>query len=349
LAAGGALSARADRPLPEPHSDRAFERGTQVFRLILFSLGLQPVQRLDELNDDPPHTALIVLGDTNVLDEMGEVPLKQYLNRGGTMLLATDRKTTGLVESVFGIGISGWHVETFARDEQYQHNVDCPIITGENIDHGDGKRRQEYPFLRGIQKVVTNRPSYFALPGRRSDRTSHQQEVLWFPSGCVCGSHGPRPSTLVLGMVSLDYSSPVLLLADHSLFINSMLLQPDLWRDDANYGFTGNCVNWLTENGKRKRVLLLDEGEVVQSFVVPPGEVPGMTPKQLNRLPVPSAEVVNHLVRAWEDENIFNRLLLEHVPLSRILRGLVVALTALLVGYGLFRLWRARHDAELGR
>ena len=54
----------------------------------------------------------------------------------------------------------------------------------------------------------------------------------------------------------------MLLLPDHSVFINSMMLQ----NDNANFRFAQNTVRWLTNNGTRRRVLFLDDGDVVKKF-----------------------------------------------------------------------------------
>ena len=46
-----------------------FGQGTHAFRRILFDLKLEPLQSVSDL-DDAPHTLLIVLGDTTVLDQV---------------------------------------------------------------------------------------------------------------------------------------------------------------------------------------------------------------------------------------------------------------------------------------
>src|SRR5262249_3080122 len=59
----------------------------------------------------------------------------------------------------------------------------------------------------------------------------------------------------------------VLFLADHSIFINNMMLQADT----GNVGFTYNCLDWLSAGGdeRRNRVLLYDGGKLVTDFNVP--------------------------------------------------------------------------------
>jgi len=53
--------------------------------------------------------------------------------------------------------------------------------------------------------------------------------------------------------------------ADHSVFINAMLVQ----NDNQNAVFAYGCVDWLTENGKRKHVLFINEGHLQSRFDTP--------------------------------------------------------------------------------
>src|SRR5205823_4874413 len=52
--------------------------------------------------------------------------------------------------------------------------------------------------------------------------------------------------------------------------INAMMWQ----RDIENFDFAYNCVNWLTEQGKRHEVLFLEEGEIQKTFEIPLKEPP---------------------------------------------------------------------------
>jgi hypothetical protein len=56
---------------------------------------------------------------------------------------------------------------------------------------------------------------------------------LWFAAGGDWGEKGGR----------------ILILADHSVFINDMMT-PD---DNDNLEFASNCLEWLTDGGKRSR------------------------------------------------------------------------------------------------
>ena len=93
----------------------------------------------------------------------------------------------------------------------------------------------------------------------------------------------------------------MLILADHSVFINAMLWQTD----NQNYSFAVNCVNWLTEHGKLQRVFFSDEGRQQTKFDVPL-KVPPSLP-----LPPPEKLVAafDQVMAGLERENRFNTLL----------------------------------------
>jgi hypothetical protein len=57
----------------------------------------------------------------------------------------------------------------------------------------------------------------------------------------------------------------LLLLADHSIFINEMMLPTD----NGNVEFTDNCMTWLSDGGTRKKVLFVEEGTINATFDVP--------------------------------------------------------------------------------
>src|SRR5205823_5090731 len=95
---------------------------------------------------------------------------------------------------------------------------------------------------------------------------------------------------------------PILLLPDHSLFINAMMLQGD----NANFVFAQDTVRWLTGNGARKRVLFLDDGAVVDKFQVPLSEIPDPTQLPPEHLPLPTVDVFNQILASWQDEDVFN-------------------------------------------
>ena len=91
-------------------------------------------------------------------------------------------------------------------------------------------------------------------------------------------------------------------MADHSVFINVMLWQTD----NQNLDFASNCVEWLTEKGRRKEVYFFDEGIPQQTFDLPLKEMPAPS------LPPPESLVAafDQVLAGLERENRFNELIL---------------------------------------
>jgi hypothetical protein len=127
----------------------------------------------------------------------------------------------------------------------------------------------------------------------------------------------------------------LLVLADHSVFINDMMLQ----EDNDNIGFAYNCLDWLREGGgRRDRVLLLEEGVVNSNLDVP------LSPPLLP----PPGPWMNQLLRDIQAENLLNRAILGRVSPNQLFRGLFVVLTGGLLLFGLGRLLKARYHVEAG-
>jgi hypothetical protein len=141
-----------------------------------------------------------------------------------------------------------------------------------------------------------------------------------------------------------------LFLADQSVFIDEMMLQ----RDNENFDFAFNCLEWLTEGGRRDRVLFMDQGTIQTEFGMPVPPLPVPEP------PLPTQEelvpAVNQWLRDMEDKDVFNQLLLDltarHPSQTvgqrrfRIWQGVAIGGTVVLLAYGLYRLERGRLRRE---
>jgi hypothetical protein len=314
-----------------------FGQGTHAFRRILHDLKKEPLRDAGALRDDPTHTLLIVLGDTDVLAQVPD-GLEAYLSRGGAALVATDRwwqwhPTRGGEVEVFGDKVTNLDASMVYRDIP-----DCPYIKG--FPQKDSPLFRTFgikSLLPGLHRVATNRPSYLrhtALPGE-------MQYMARFVKGCDYGN----PRLRGRGEQFFAAGGPVgegrlLVLADHSVFINDMMLEPDT----DNIAFTYNCIDWLSEGGEeRNRVLFLEEGEVRSFFDIPLKE-------EEPRLPPLDALVplLDEKIHELEIKDAFNKLVQDMVPYRSLLAGLALALTALLAANGLYLLARSRHRIDLG-
>jgi hypothetical protein len=263
-------SAPAQQRKPNP-----FAEGTHVLRRILFDLGCDSLERFDQL-DDPAHTILIVLGDMSRLDE---VPggLKAFVGRGGAALLATDQKVDKpeaekAISEVAGVQINGRQVVILNEDPRFRYKglPDCPIVWPSATALGEVLFRNPRGKALGPLSVATNIPSYLSTAGSRPRGVV---DFARFPRDCARES---TPGNLVpfanwllpplFGVGGDVGDGRVLVMADHSVFINEMLMQTD----NDNFEFAYNCLEWLQGEGKqRTKVLFVEEGRVQTNFNIP--------------------------------------------------------------------------------
>jgi hypothetical protein len=161
----------------------------------------------------------------------------------------------------------------------------------------------------------------------------------------------------------------ILVLADHSIFINRMILP----RDTGNLEFTANCLHWLRGGvssmseamkvmnnsphgtqaltGERDKLLFWDDGEVRTNFEVPLKSVPITPPWGAE--PAIVAVIDQALARA-ESQNAFNRDLLEGLgdegwTMGRLGRSALYLLTFAFLLLLVYRVvWRERYRIDLG-
>jgi hypothetical protein len=267
----------------------------------------------------------VVFGDTRVLDEVREATggLGEFRRNGGAILIASDRRSRHRLDDL-GVVVSGAPVRQ-VEGEPYWNERQCPLIRP-TLDDG-------HPVLSGVGRIATNRPSFLAT-ARWSDL-----KVRAFLSGVSIGD-GPQGAQPAGDLPYLAASNPdargghVVVLAGHGVFMNGMVAQPD----NENFVLAFNCVRWLTDGGKRRHVLFVEEGKVQTSFDVPLAEMPP--------LPMPRTEVLNRLLRGLEEENRFNELLLNHPGKANLVRGLLVTVSVLLALYVIWRLFVARHHID---
>jgi hypothetical protein len=326
LAVGLSLNV-ADRVPAQEAGEPVPHAGTQVFRrYVLHNLfQLTPLKRVEDLAGDPGNSLLIVFGDTASLPATGLTPerLADFREQGMTLLIATDRPDHDWLKP-WGMRIPGDLVEQDAN-HAYRHYVGCPRITSYR-DPGSA-----HPLFQGLTRgLATNQPSYLLL------KAGALQALATFSGDCWLLSRPGNFFGCYIAGTDSD-SRPdqrMAVIAGHGIFMNAMMAQ----RDNDNFAFACNCIHWLTDGGKRKRVLLLEEGTVQSQFDIPIRETPG--------LHLPTSRVVNKILHNLEEERLFDRLLFKFIPPEAIKRMALILCTVGLLIYGVRRLLRAQHRAE---
>jgi hypothetical protein len=211
----------------------------------------------------------------------------------------------------------------------------------QEIRLGNDTRHPLFDKLRDPPLVATNRPSYMRrllLPAVATLPINGRERIL---GSELLGKGKELEWTTPLKFAvthQFDSGGRLLAMADHSVFINDMLLQGD----NDNWPFATNVVDWLTDNGKRKQVLFCEDSAIRSDF---------NTELQIPEPRLPPIEVlvpmVNQLLAGLERENAFNQLLVQTFGnLNAVMRTTLLVLTFALLIYGLYRVLNARHRVE---
>lgn len=376
----------------------SYGQRTDAFRRLLFEFQFKPLKRFDELEMNPSESLLIVLGDPRCLSR-STFPqgLRSFVERGGAVLIATDRETVGeagdILDQLAGVTVTG---ETLiCRNPNpkvlYDGSEYCPFVE----PLADALAPNRSTNILGVLATVVgvgSRPALFRNPHptepdlrvatNAPSRLRRNARGWWWPSGIYRLAELPneceierrmmfRPASqehLLFAVGGSVGKGRVLVLADHSVFINRMVLP----RDNGNLEFAANCLHWLrggvstpTEalraingpqtleqlTGQRNKVLFWDDGLIRTDLEVPLKRVP--LKSALPPEPVIVAALDKTLANL-EDDDYFNRKLLENMEdasggRQSLLRNVVYLLTlaaALLLGYRF--LWRVRYTTSSG-
>jgi hypothetical protein len=293
----------------------AFLEGTHAFRRILYDAAhkgkLTPLAKGDT-QADPKRTLIVVLGDPDPLRTVEHYtghPLSSFLEKGGALLVATDKRTPE-GPWPFYWSVTG-EIMNLARPDggtAYRGMKECPYVApvgGANPNLFE----PSLPVFRGEKP----RPIASNLPSRLSSPSS-----VLSPSGFSLARRPPRGFS-VLAVIPgpfegqagpVDFAAGgtvgagrVLIMADHSVFINEMMLQPD----NGNIDFAYRCAEWLLtgpDGRRRDKVLYYEEGVVRTDF-----DIPLKTPPPP---PLPPPEtllgMLDETVHAMEEEGTFARM-----------------------------------------
>jgi hypothetical protein len=345
---------------------RKLLEGTEVFRRILCDKDCTPLSGFSDLERNAKHRILIVLGNLDSIAGMKFRKLDAFVRAGGAVLAASDRplrssEARDQLLEVSGVIISESTLGCKEENRCYKNFPFCPYV--EPILGSD-------PFLFAIGgsvgevngatkrlEVATNVPSMLEVLDRGKRLPPGIERLARLPASSYL-EHLPKlvgaevPPLFAVGGELGD--GRVLVLADHSIFINEMMLPPD----NNNVEFTEECVDWLRgPGGQRNQVLFVEDGRIQTKFDIPLRsvnlpieEVAKAIFERRNELLGEAEKVVGRL----EDDNAFNRGLLNllygmGLPPRRLL-GLAISFGALaLLLYFIYRATRRRfrHEAAV--
>jgi hypothetical protein len=326
-----------------PARARVSATGFDALRGLSKRAGLQPLGSWEDLFSDPSRNVLIVLGDTRLLNaRLGEI--REFLNAGGVVLIATDRPSVDLL----GVSVSGERVRDAESTHRYQIS-DCPIVFAED---------ESRPIFGGLWKVATNLPSYL----RGSPARGIAVTVLaWFYESAQVFPPGMarQPTYLPFAAMLSVGRGRLLMMADHSVFINSMMMRTD----NDNFVLAERTLEWLATDGAARRTgcLFLEEGRVRTSFDVlwidpPPPSLKEIAEILKDNWPL-AIPIMNAVARAAQEpdgplrdlqgpDSPIRRWARSLIPRSVLGQGLAVAATVALILLALGRMTTSRQRVD---
>jgi hypothetical protein len=362
LAAAPAAPAQRG-PAPQPGSQ--FLEGTHAFRRIIYDTGgkkeLTALHGVGEVLNYT-QTLIVVLGDPSPLAELdGQFPggLRGFVEGGGALLVATDHEELRVLRDAFSVTVTGELLNVDGGGERcFRGKPECPYI-----DPLPGASPPLFepalPASRNLpaRRLATNLPSNLLAIGPIGRR---------LPVLATLPAVPPRFGIInswtfaVGGEVGLGRA---LVMADHSVFINEMMLQ----RDNGNIDFAYRCAEWLLgrpagQRGRRTQVLYYDDGTAQTKFDIPLKDLPppplpppdtlmGLLDETLHKM-----EEEGTFVR-MEEDNLHNQFMddvMDGLPLWKGARSewkfwtLAVIVASVSLGlYGFVRLGAFRHRPEL--
>jgi hypothetical protein len=335
-----------------------FTEDTHVFRRILFDFNFTALKDVrQQLATDPADTVIVILGDTTWISRQGAGWLPAFVEKGGALLVATDRPPNREVSNelfeVAGVTITGMSVRCSDEGAGYRGLDYCPLlrpVSNARPALFRDPRRGETTALR----VATNLPSF--LQQRERTLPGQVQMLAFLPTPWYSPAWPNRRQVLLSLLFAVGGErgpGKVLVLADHSIFINEMMLPPD----NGNVEFTYNCLDWMRgkADGRRTKVLFFEDGRVRTDFDVPlksvpidPAQLPGLLYANRNELAVGvEQELVRLENRNAHNEGLMGFLADMGLTPDRLEQYAIVLLSVLLVGFAGYRLLsRGRHRAE---
>jgi hypothetical protein len=317
--------------------------GPHLFCHVLHTNKMTPIESFTEAMKAPMETTIILFGDPAFLKETtwAEIRLTQFLDAGGSLLIATDHEWNLGELSIHFTGTPVYTPEDQSKEFAYRGELECPMLRYAFVDKGHDVRA--HPLFGLLHKgIATNYPSHLrVLRGNKA-----LEGLLEFPFADELWivRPGRRPGLHAQYMAgSPKNTAPLgraLYIAGHGMFINAMMAQTD----SDNFEFAGNAVRWLREGPdgtSHSKVLFYVDGEIVSNFDMK------LTPP-IPPLPIPPVAALNRLVRGWENERFFQNMLAEALGsnMGRFIAIVLGIVTLIVLIYGAKKFMEARHHFE---
>ena len=346
-----ALAQPAQEPIAVPGD------GTELFRGLLDHAGIKPVteRELQNLLANPWDDIIFIsLGNPDGAPNQRLRPLP-YLQRAsarGGVLIATDTHLRLQSSSNAALTINGQLVECAVPKSTHRQKPHCPYL----IPMNPGEVTFSSEIFRGLKSIATNSPSFLTVQQLGGD---FQHPLATFPRNSrIQDSEFRLPDDTLFAIAGEGPDEfnrqpyRLLVMADHSVFINQMLLEPGTENIELAY----RTIKFLQEPNNRKRCVFFENGKLIDHF----DDLRQTFGKQ-NQMPLPQVnlwgmqdkltDLGNVIIDRLQANDANNKLLLgssnPHRSLSVIARFLVILAAAMACFFLLRRAWSTRKPGDI--
>jgi hypothetical protein len=343
----GTLPAQDEEP-PEDDEDTVTVEPlkTEIFRSALDQKGIKPIASSGDIRTDPRNSIIILLGEKSISNYTGW-ELRQAVEQGASLLIASDRSSARTsLGQLFGVEIEGAAVDADPED-CFRQKEFFPFVRPKHwLQVEPGSPRALFQSLdpSGTNALATNDPSFLRI---RPNFFPRPEVLAGYPfSAKIPGRGNLDPDQDFFAAGGPLGEGRYLVLADHSVFINSMIWRPEL---NANLFFARDCIDWLQGPEKKTRCLFIEDGVIQTQFElkVPEKPIPWLKKLLLAKLIIERAG--NQVVGEFQQKDVFNRFLNENVGHRTILRFVLLVVTVLAAFFGLFLMLRNRTRPDPAR
>ena len=139
-----------------------------------------------------------------------------------------------------------------------------------------------------------------------------------------------------------------LVLADHSVFINWMIL-----KNDNNREFIHSSMDWLQEpansSEQKTKCLFIEDGEIKTDFDLPVRDIDVPWLDVLAKAMTVFETHGDRIISELEERDFFNKAAAAGVSMRDVRRSMLIVLTFCLAAFGLMRLMRSRTAPDPAR
>jgi hypothetical protein len=341
---------------PAPAKVEIAADGTDLFRALLDRKGIMPVKQKEMRNMRYDDVIVVVIGDQRFTNFGRPVDFaRAAVSSGGAALVATDSSLDMGWSVIDGRGqasVVGAPVECTDADQVLagrdpadppdaapKPRPNCPYAVPVFFDDPRAAPDRDSDIgkvFRGLNRVATNSPGYI-----RSDQLSGEFRfpLARFPADTFSFGARLRNAWFAIGGDGAGQFNnyQYLAMADHSVFINQMLLEPGTDNLELAY----RSIEFLQGPNQRKRCLFIENGTVVENF-------DGLRKAFANQNPMPIpdlgamqeklVDLGNAIVDDIQTRDVPNTILTRTLGLPRILWALLI-LGAIYATVYLIRRW----------